>query len=126
MDGSPSEGGERACVDPVALDGQAGSPFSRAFIPVSGDASLVMRGVDGVTTPFVMLRDFYRGACVKGPGGVSYLAVSAVPGPNDVRVSPVNMTSRLFRGKLGLHLFDFQFAQGDLVDLVARRAAALR
>ncbi len=119
----PTAGRESVCVDPVALDGHAGQPYSRAFI--FNDTRFSMASVEGVTTPFVMLRDFYRGTCTKGPGGADYAAVSTAPGPNDVRESPVNMSSRWFRGKLGLHIFDFQFAQGDLVDLVARRAAAL-
>ena len=59
----PTPGRESVCVDPVALDGHAGQPFSRAFIPIFNEAHFSMTGVEGVTTPFVMLRDFYRGAC---------------------------------------------------------------
>jgi hypothetical protein len=80
-----------------------------------------MRGVEGVTTPFVMLRDFYAGRCTSRPDGFRYLAVSTVGGTGDTRVSPIDFAIRWLRGKLGLHVLDFQLEQGDLVDLVAHR-----
>jgi hypothetical protein len=117
----PQAGRETLCVDPAELDGGAGRPFSRAFFPVSDGPSQRMRGVEGVTTPFVMLRDFYAGRCTSRPDGFRYLAVSTVGGTGDTRVSPIDFAIRWLRGKLGLHVLDFQLEQGDLVDLVAHR-----
>ena len=91
---------------------------------VAGNSSL--RGVDDVTSPFVLLRDFYSARCVAGRDGYRYLAVSETRRPGDQRRSPLDLSSSLFRTDLGLHLLDYQLAQGDLVDLVAERAAALR
>ncbi len=122
---APEAGHETVCVNPATLDAAAPRPFSRAFIPVWGGNRDRLRGVGGVTTPFVMLRDFYSGDCVAGRGGFRYLAVSTSAVAGDRRESPVDLSSRLLRGTLGLHILDLQFAQGDLVDLVARRAAAL-
>jgi hypothetical protein len=76
-----------------------------------------------VTTPFVMLRDFYAGRCVSRPDGFRYLAVSTVGAAGDARVSPIDLSICWLRGKMGLHLLDFQLEQGDLVDLVAHRSA---
>ena len=42
---------------------------------------------------------------------------------DDARVSPIDLSSFWLRGRMGLHLLDLQFAQGDLIDMVARRAA---
>jgi hypothetical protein len=111
-------GHETVCVNPAELAHGAGSPFSRAFFPIPKRARWMMRGVDTVETPFVMLRDFYSGKCVDGPDGYRYLAVSA----RDPEKSPVDLEARLFKGDLGLHILDYQFALGDLVDLVASHA----
>jgi len=122
---APSPGRETVCVNPATLDTPGRRRFSRAFLPLTGGLRGLLKGVDGVTTPFVMLRDFYEGQCVQGKGGFRYLAVSAPPQEGDTRVSPFDLSSRWLKGPLGMHVLDFQLEQGDLVDLVARRAAAL-
>ncbi len=122
---TPSPGHETACVNPAELDTPGRRRLSRAFLPVSEELRGFMHGVDGVTTPFVMLRNFYEGQCVTGKDGFRYLAVSATSDPGDTRVTPINLSNRWLTGKLGMHLLDFQLEQGDIVDLVARRAAAL-
>ncbi len=121
---TPSAGHESVCVNPAELAHGPGRPFSRAFLPTSLVAA--DSGLGDAATPFVLLRDFYGGACVDGPAGYRYLAVSATPPPGDLRTSPIRFSSLWLRGALGLHLLDYQFAQGDLVDLVAERAGALQ
>jgi hypothetical protein len=123
---APSAGQESVCVNPAALARRGRETLSRSFFPVvrRGWASLFTPGVNDVTSPFVMLRDYYSARCVAGPDGYRYLAVSEPS--RDQRRSPVNLSSWLSRTDLGLHLFDYQLAQGDLLDLVAERAAALR
>ena len=121
----PSPGNESICVNPAELAHGPGRPFSRAFLPTA----LVARDSDvaDVATPFVLLRDFYGGACTDGPAGYRYLAMTETPPPGDGRTSPIRFSSLWLRSAaLGLHLLDYQFAQGDLIDLVAERAAALR
>jgi hypothetical protein len=73
-----------------------------------------------------MLRDLYTGACIDGPDGYRYLGVATALEPRDERASPVDLADGRFNGLLGLHVLDFQFAQGDLVDLVARKARGAR
>jgi len=124
---APPAGHETVCVDPWAADrspGAAASPhrLSGATFAVWPELRGFMRGIDDVTTPFVVLRDFYGVRCVRGKDGFAWLEVSATPAPGDTRTSPVELGHRRFRlGKLGLHILDLQLAQGDLVDMVARR-----
>jgi len=121
----PSPGRVGACVNPASVDGGDGR-FARAYLPI-GDLRRFMRGVDGVDTPYVALPDFYAGRCVTLPSGFSYLEVSSAPRAGDPRVSPFDL--RRSRGLgfagMGLHLLDLQLEQGDLVAMIARRAAAL-
>lgn len=122
---APRPGYETVCVNPASVDRNERSFFSRTFLPVSGRARGMFHDVDDVRTPFVLLRDFYAGQCVDGPDGYRYLAVSAAPAAGDARESPVELGSFTLNTAMGLHVLDFQFPQGDLIDLVARRAAAL-
>jgi hypothetical protein len=118
---TPSPGRESMCVNPAEL--AHGTPvFTRAFFGKPPPPwSLV--GVDGMRTPFVLVRDFYQARCVDRPGHLRYLAVSVARRPGDVRTSPVDLGLPILHGVLGYHLLDMQLAQGDLVDLVAERAA---
>jgi hypothetical protein len=79
--------------------------------------------MDGMGTPFVMTRDLYTGQCVDAGNGLRYMTIAVTLG--DRRTSPVNLSLPFLHGVLGYHLFDMQFPQGDLVDLVAERAGAL-
>lgn len=117
---APPPGKETVCVEPSP---SASHRLSRAYFTVWPELRRFMRGVDGVTTPFVLLRDFYSARCVRaGEQGFAWLEAAAEPAPGDKRVSPVDLRDRRFRiGNLGLHVLDLQLAQGDLVDMVARR-----
>jgi hypothetical protein len=132
---APLAGHETVCVDPSLADRAPVASASSSAPPhrLTGATFAVwpelrgfMRGIEGVETPFVVLRDFYGVRCVRGPGGFAYLEVSAAPLPGDTRTSPVELRHRRFRlGNLGLHVLDLQLAQGDLVDMVARRVSRL-
>jgi hypothetical protein len=122
---APKAGDESVCVNPASLGDDLLRPFSRTYLWVGKRARRYVHGVEGVETPFVELSDFYAGRCVDGPNGFRYLAVSPVNAPNDTRVPPIDLDRMPFRKVLGLHLVDFQVPQGDLVELVAKRAAAL-
>jgi len=126
---APPAGHETVCVDPSIADRAPAAPTHRldgATFAVWPELRGFMRGIEGVDTPFVVLRDFYGVRCVRGPGGFAYLEVSAAPPPGDTRTSPVELRHRRFRlGNLGLHILDMQLAQGDLVDMVARRVSRL-
>jgi hypothetical protein len=123
---APQPGNEIACVNP-AHDGEAGARrFSRSLFPITAQTRSWLQGIEGIETPFVMLRDFYTGACIDGPDGYRYLGVAAAPKAGDLRHSPLDLENARFTGTLGLHVADFQFAMGDLIDLVARKAKGVR
>jgi hypothetical protein len=123
---APPAGRETVCVNPAPA-GAEPRHLSRAYFAVWPELRRFMHGVSDVTTPFVLLRDFYDARCVRGPDGYAWLEVSTPAAANDKRKSPIDLHDRRFRiGNLGLHVLDMQFAQGDLVDMVARRAGLLR
>lgn len=122
---APRPGFETACVDPSVVDLEeparsTSHALARAYYPARGELARFMRGISDVTTPFVVLRDFYEARCVRGERGYAYLAVDARG------EGPVDLASRRFKiGKLGLHVLDLQLPQGDLIDMVARRVARI-
>ena len=121
-------GNVAACVNPAGFsdgEGNAKRVLSRAYFPVTKRTRHWVHA-DDVETPFVELGDFYAAQCVEGSDGYRYLAISLVGAGGDQRSSPVDFRAAPLRKYLGLHVLDLQLAQGDLVDLVARRAAALR
>ena len=121
----PSPGDETACVNPASIGENALRPLSRAYFPAGKRTRHYIHGVDAIETPFAELRDFYAAQCVDGADGYRYLAISLIGAPGDVRVNPIDFARMPFRKLLGLHLVDMQLPQGDLVDLVARHAAAI-
>jgi pimeloyl-ACP methyl ester carboxylesterase len=76
----------------------------------------------GVGTPYVAVRDFYRAACRSDPEGRDYLTIAEMPAPGDQRPHLVDLGKSM--GGLGLHRFDLQFTQGDLIELIRRKSAA--
>ena len=104
----PPPGHHDVCVDPAAGDTLAESVFP------SGDRA---------TTPYVAVKDFYRARCTTRPDGRAFLEISEARVPDDRRPSLVDLDK--FHGGLGLHVFDFQLTQGDLVELIRTKAAAL-
>jgi len=123
---APQPGNEVACVNPAAVGGTGAHRFARSLFPITALTRPFLAGIEGIETPFVMLRDFYTGACTDGPDGYRYLGVAPAPAPGDARRSALDLASPRFNGNLGLHIADFQFAMGDLIDLVARRAGERR
>jgi len=77
----------------------------------------------GVTTPFAAVRGFYRAHCVSYPDGRAFLEVAEQRVADDKRPSPVSLHPPL-SGAMGTHIYDFQFAQGNLIDLVRVKLAA--
>ena len=119
----PAAGKQSVCVNPASIDGGDGR-FSRAFLTL-GPLRRMLRGVDGIDTPYVAVPDFYSGRCVTTATGFAYLEVTDAPRAGDVRVSPVDLTRKMGFAKMGMHILDMQLEQGDLIAMIARRAAAL-
>ena len=79
-------------------------------------------GKDDVTTPYVIARDVYRSRCVRDPDGKDFLEIHESALPGDQRPRKIDIGK--FHGGLGLHIFDLTLPQGDLIELIRRKAAA--
>jgi hypothetical protein len=121
-DGPPPRGRRTACVNPADVAGTEEHLLSGAVIPTRSKFRPDAPAAEGVTTPFILLRNFYRAQCVDGKDGFRYLAVEAAPPPGDERKNPINFDEVTWRTPLGLHLLDFQLPQEDLVDIVKHKA----
>lgn len=119
----PAAGNEIACVSPADVAGNARRPLSRTFIPISERLETYLGGLAGEKTPMLLVRDFYSAQCVDGQDGYRYLAVWPSEAAGDARPARLRLDGWRFGTRMGLHVLDFQLPQGDLVDLVARRAA---
>jgi hypothetical protein len=118
--GRVREEGQRAlCVDPVALAGTDG--LADAVLPVKASLLGGTGAFEGVTTPFVSLPGALRTSCATN-GAYTYLAVEQAD-PADPRPVGTMLEQRL-GPTWGLHLYDANLAQDDLIALVARQADA--
>lgn len=115
-----------ACTDPSALLGHdklAASTFARqtaqpaAFVPVDPGIA--------VDTPFVRYDALFAATCELDVDGNAYLSISFAPEPGDQRDNPIDFGLPVLSPSiLGLHVFDYQFPLGELLELVAIKAAA--
>jgi hypothetical protein len=121
--GPPPPGDRSACVNPGDLATGAKHALSLAVFPTRSQYRDAMPGAAWAKTPFIALPGFYDAWCTDGQDGFRFLAVEEAHRPGDVRESPIDLTTAAWRTKLGLHLLDMQFAQGDLVRLIERKAA---
>lgn len=127
-DGPPPQGRRTACVNPADVAGNGRRLLSGAVLPTHSKYRVSGGMLDGESpkTPFLVLPDFYEAECVDGQGGFRYLAVEAAPQKGDSRANPIDFDNVIWKYQLGLHLLDFQLAQGELVQMVERKAKAAR
>ncbi len=117
----PPKGHEPACVNPVEPGADAVRRLSRTYYPVDAQSRKLLRGVEGVTTPFVLFRNYYDAACMTGPTGYRYLGISTPQQADDKREAPIDLLHKQLNRSFGTHILDMQFAQGDLIDLIRKR-----
>jgi hypothetical protein len=111
--------GNRAiCVNPGDLAAEGERAALRSFVPRSDK----LAGLEGVTTPYVYYRDLYTARCVDGPNGTRTLEVADMSQPGGMRPSPIDLSSWKWGTRMGTHVADFQFAQGDLIEMIRVRA----
>lgn len=120
------DGHVTTCVNPAGF-GPGSHLFSRSYFPRRYRGGPPPPGLDDVDTAFVLFRDFYSGACVETPPSYGNLAVTLPVAGTDARQDLLNIDARArttFGVVLGLHILDYQLPQGDLIELVRRRAPA--
>jgi hypothetical protein len=103
----------RPCVDPAEL--------------AHGDDRLTAgyfgRTVPGIDTLFEVIPDYYTATCTEGEGGGgSFLSIDDDPAPGDTR-HLTHLEPAIASGD-SLHVLDYNFALGDLLDLVQQQADA--
>lgn len=125
---APQEGQMIGCTEPATIAGHAGHRYQGSYIALKliNKSLLLPDGIGklpkDITTPFVIYRDVIRGACTNSMGE-SYLQISLEQAPGDQRPPPPYHFA-LIEGTLGLHLYDYNLALDDLLELVRLQAAA--
>ena len=112
---------EAVCTNPAALGG--GKAEAKAYWSTADKAWVTGKQV---TTPFVSAPGLTTTECVR-EGNHHYLEVTFNADPADARIDDPG-TDVMANGKpdpgWGLHLNDANIAMGDLVDILAKQAAA--
>jgi len=80
----------------------------------------------GFPTAFVEFPGFYTAECTKDDTNHSYLRIAVTTTPGDQRTNPIPFsTAVLSPALLGTHILDYNWTMGDLLTLVATKAAAV-
>jgi hypothetical protein len=121
-DASLKEGKRGVCIHPGDIPGGGPKTLSRSFFSTNTPLGELPEGV-AEQAPFVLYRDFYEARCIT-LGDAKALEVRPRGASGDTRENPIDFDAQLFQGDLGLHLYDFQLAMGDLIDLVRTKIEA--
>src|SRR5262249_10603023 len=120
-------GFETACVNPGPLAGNDGL-YQGSYFPLQINQPIFRADEplpSGITTPFLLYRNVFRGDCVN-ENGFSYLRISLQLEPGGARSGPPYRTSVVESLGFGLHLVDYNIPLDDLIGAVARQAEAMR
>lgn len=125
---SVSAGNELACTNPASpADAGAEARVRAVYLPTFAHQAVFAVTATyspPVTTPFVLMRDYYAVRCATNASLRSYLELRARPAAGDTRSDPIPYGGLLFAPSfLGLHLLDYNVVLDDLQGLVARKAA---
>lgn len=118
-----------ACVNPANLASGTTETPSRAAIFATTATDPLINPPLALTplppTPFVIYRDYYALACASNANLHDYLESRARPATGDMRVDPIRYGDFIFSPSLlGMHVLDVELALGDLMNVVATKAAA--
>jgi hypothetical protein len=127
MFGRAADGMHAACTEPSALAGKPG-PYKGSYLRLGRiNPTFAADGSDklpkDITTPFVLYRDVFQGAC-KHKDGFDYLEISLAQPPGDRRVPPPYRNAALEGRGFGLHLMDYNLVLDDLIQAVTLQAQA--
>ena len=108
------------CVDPLSLDPDGDGLGDAVLVTSAGLLGSLTAGLDDLTTPFLTYTDAVRTACAD-QAGYRYLAVEVAE--DDPRALEGLVEQRL-GPTWGLHLFDANLVQDDLIEIVTQQASA--
>ena len=128
--GRAAAGQVAGCTEPAALAGRAGQPYLGSYIRLQRvNPGLAADGMDklpkDITTPFLLYRNVFRGACKTNEAGLSWLEVSLDWPANDPRPLPPYHNART-EAALGLHVLDYNLELDDLIEAVRLQAASAK
>jgi hypothetical protein len=124
--GDPAAGTEAVCTNPSVLAGNTGRytgslvyahPVQPVFTPDVGPFPA------GITTPFLLYRDIFRGECVKS-GNLHYLQITLDKTADDTRATPPYRSTSSEGQGFGMHIFDYFPPMEDLIDAIKLQAEA--
>ncbi|HVU03623.1 MAG TPA: DUF3089 domain-containing protein [Polyangiaceae bacterium] len=108
-----------ACVNPAAIGSTDPAPFRQTLIPTARFAGQFGMGqAPDLPTTFVGVEGLYSGACARGSAGALGLQVSYTPPASATLASPVNLATQL------MHVLDYSFPLGDLLDVTQAKIDA--
>jgi hypothetical protein len=126
--GDPAAGTEAVCTNPALLANNSGRytgsyvyahPAQPIFVPDVGPMP------DGITTPFLLYRDIFRGECKKN-GNFHYLEISMDKAADDTRATPPYRNTPSEAQGFGMHIFDYFPPTEDLINTVKLQAEAAK
>ena len=107
-------GNQMICVNPASI----AEPGRRVFLQTYVPQHSALTTVDGISTPFALYRDLYSARCAYD-GAYHYLEVTQAADPGNLRKPPLDLGGWAYGTKMGAHIADLQFTQGDLIGLIA-------
>ncbi len=126
--GNTMAGTEAVCTNPAVLAKNTGRytgsyiyahPVQPIFTPDVGPFP------DGITTPFLLYRDIFRGECTK-VDNFHYLQISLDKTPDDTRSTPPYRNTASEAQGFGMHIFDYFPPSEDLLNAVKLQAEAAK
>ncbi len=125
--GRSAEGQRAACTEPAALAGKPG-PYKGSYLRLARvNPTFAADGSDklptDITTPYVLYRDVFTGAC-QHKDGFDYLEIALAMPKGDPRVPPPYRSAAIEGRGFGLHLMDYNLVLEDLMQAVSLQARA--
>lgn len=116
---APGAATDPACTNPAALGKTSLAPFRESLFPTASHAGQFGMGTaPDYPTTFVSMKGMFSGACARGSSGALGLQVSFTPPQGSSVTSPVNLQTQL------MHILDYSFPIGDLLDVTQAKIDA--
>lgn len=116
------EGSAEICALPPD-PGASSVTLSRSYFPSDLSSGGSFPASVASQAPFVLYRRMYQARCVT-QGSRRAMEISLAKEAGDTRINPLDFSSLILASSTGTHILDVQFTEGDLIDLIAAKAAA--
>lgn len=117
-----SEGSFAVCTLPPDPS-SAQTILSRSYFPSDLSSGGMFPASIASQAPYVLYRRMFKARCVS-QGSSKAMEISLAKEAGDGRSNPLDFSSLLLSSSNGTHIMDVQFTEGDLIDVIAAKAAA--